>query len=128
MLCPHGPNFLVRGKLAAFGLCNRSVEVGFFLWRELIRLLLVPRELQEHARGFILHVVGQGGHCGDSLFKQAGHGGDYSAVFASARCPRGGGALEAADFERLAVERRVGAIFLAQVGLGFLLKLGAVRG
>jgi hypothetical protein len=39
-----------------------------------VRLPLDPGELQEQVRGLVLLGVGQGGHSGNGLFKQTGHG------------------------------------------------------
>ena len=59
MLSPDGLHLVISGKLAARDFSIRLVEVGFFLWRQLIDGLLFPCELQKDTRKVVLHGRGK---------------------------------------------------------------------
>ena len=77
MLCPHGADFFVRRKLPAICFSQRSIDVGGFFGRQLVRRLLDARKLEKHPRKIVLHVVGEDGDRCNGLFKQSGHAVKY---------------------------------------------------
>lgn len=69
MLRPNGANFSIRRKFAARFRSNRGVEVGVLIRRQLIRLLLIPSELQKYTSKLVLPRVGQPGDGRNSLIQ-----------------------------------------------------------